>query len=392
MPSGACVLRYEGARGVTWSVKFRDADGRQVRERLGREADGWNRQRAERELGKRLDRVERERWRKPTEETLASLVDEFLGEYLPSRGRRRSTVIDYTNTLHNHVLPALGENVTLATIEARPELLDRYIALKRREGLAPKTIANHLRTLSAMFEYAHRRRRMQVNPVKLLEPLHVPTPETPVLREEEVAALINVYRVAEADAEAAERDWWALARRLTTFALGTALRRGEILALRWQDVELLERRLHVRRAFVRGEMGEPKSRAGRRTIAFGPRTAEVLEEQYAASRYRSPVSLVFGHPALGTPLDGSKISAYMRRAIVKAGIERRIRPWHDLRHTALTHDAAAGNPAVYVQARAGHAQATMTERYVHAAQVTFPGAAERAEDRVFARLEVNADD
>lgn len=179
MPSGACVLRYDGARGVTWGVKFRDVDGRQVRERLGREADGWNRQRAERELGKRLDRVERERWRKPTDETLSALVDEFLDEYLPSRGRRRSTILDYTNTLRGHVLPALPEGVTLATIEASPELLDRYIARKRREELAPKTISNHLRTLSAMFEYTRRRRRMQTNPVELLEPLHVPTPEMP---------------------------------------------------------------------------------------------------------------------------------------------------------------------------------------------------------------------
>ncbi len=384
MPSGACVLRYEGTRGVTWSVKFRDTDGRQVRERLGREADGWNRQRAERELGKRLDRVERERWRKPTDETLQTLVDEFLDEYLPSRGRRRSTILDYRNTLRGHVLPALGSDTALATIETRPELLDRYIARKRREKLSPKTISNHLRTLSAMFEYARRRRRMQTNPIALLEPLHVPTPETPVLREEEVAAVLNAYRVAEHAAEPAEAEWWALARRLTAFALGTALRRGEILALRWSDVEMLERRLHVRRSFVRGEMGEPKSRAGRRTIGYGPRTAAVLEEQWQASRYRSSESLVFCHPALGTPLDPSKVSGYMRKAIAKAGIERPIRPWHDLRHTALTHDAAAGNPAVYVQARAGHAQATMTERYVHAAQVAFPGAAERAEDRVFA--------
>ena len=74
---------------------------------------------------------------------------------------------------------------------------------------------------------------------------------------------------------------------------------------------------------------------------------------------------------------------YMRKAIAKAGIERPIRPWHDLRHTALTHDAASGNPAVYVQARAGHAQATMTERYVHAAQVAFPRAADKAEERRF---------
>jgi integrase len=371
MPSGECVLRYEGAKGVTWSIKFRDVDGLQVRERLGREADGWNRDRAERELGKRQDRVKRERWRKPTDETLAALVGEFLDEYLPSRGRRKSTVLDYTNTLRGHVLPALGQTTTLAAIEASPELLDRYIARKRREKLAPKTISNHLRTLSAMFEYARRRRRMQVNPVELLEPLHVPTPDTPVLREEEVAALLNAYKLLEGAAEAAERPWWAAARRLTAFALGTALRRGEILALRWQDVELLDRRLHVRRSFVRGEMGEPKSKAGRRTIGFGPRTADVLEEQWKASVYRSPESLVFCHPQLGTPLDGSKISTYMRKAITKAGIERPIRPWHDLRH----------------KARAGHAQATMTERYVHAAQVAFPGAAEKAEERLFAGVE-----
>jgi integrase len=130
-------------------------------------------------------------------------------------------------------------------------------------------------------------------------------------------------------------------------------------------------------------MGEPKSRAGRRTISYGPRTADVLDEQFKASRYRDGDSLVFCHPQLGTPLDASKMSGYMRKAVKAAGITRPIRAWHDLRHTALTHDAATGNPAVYVQARAGHAQASMTERYVHAAQLTFPGAAERAEERLF---------
>jgi hypothetical protein len=133
----------------------------------------------------------------------------------------------------------------------------------------------------------------------------------------------------------------------------------------------------------RGDRGSGRRHTRRRTIGYGPRTADVLDEQYQSSRYRSPESLLFCHPALGTPLDPSKVSRYMRKAISAAGIERTIRPWHDLRHTALTHDAAAGNPAVYVQARAGHAQATMTERYVHAAQVAFPGAAERAEDRIF---------
>jgi integrase len=117
----------------------------------------------------------------------------------------------------------------------------------------------------------------------------------------------------------------------------------------------------------------------------------VLDEQFRTSVYRAPDSLVFCQPQLGTPLDPSKVSSYIRKAIKKAGIERPVRPWHDLRHTALTHDAAAGNPAVYVQARAGHAQATMTERYVHAAQVAFPGAAERSEERLFSQLRRDED-
>jgi hypothetical protein len=74
--SGACVIRREGKRAVVWSVKFRDASGRQVWERLGAEPR-WNRQRAERELEKRLDRVERERWAKPSGETFAAFVSEW---------------------------------------------------------------------------------------------------------------------------------------------------------------------------------------------------------------------------------------------------------------------------------------------------------------------------
>ena len=72
-------------------------------------------------------------------------------------------------------------------------------------------------------------------------------------------------------------------------------------------------------------------------------------------------------------------------ALARAGIEKPFRVWHGLRHTALTH-AAAVNPQAYVQMLAGHSQGSITERYVHAAQVAFPGAAERAEARIFAEM------
>jgi hypothetical protein len=50
------------------------------------------------------------------------------------------------------------------------------------------------------------------------------------------------------------------------------------------------------------------------------------------------------------------------------------------------HGEAVGNPNAYVQAKAGHSQFSVTERYVHAAQVAFPGAAERSEERIFGAL------
>jgi integrase len=140
-------------------------------------------------------------------------------------------------------------------------------------------------------------------------------------------------------------------------------------------------------------MTTPKSRTSRRTVELveGGHVLAAFEEQWQASRYRCDESLVFGHPALGTPLDPSALSRhYMRPALKAAGIERRFRPWHDLRHTALTHEAAV-NPAAYVQMRAGHSNGSITERYVHAAQVAFPGAAERGEARIFAEVRHDED-
>ena len=102
------------------------------------------------------------------------------------------------------------------------------------------------------------------------------------------------------------------------------------------------------------------------------------------SRYRGDEDLVFGHPQLGTPLDPSELTrSYVKKALVKAGVTKKIQPWHGLRHTALTMDAAVGNPNAYVQAKAGHSQFSITERYIHAAQVLFPGAADRTEARLF---------
>jgi hypothetical protein len=113
-------------------------------------------------------------------------------------------------------------------------------------------------------------------------------------------------------------------------------------------------------------------------------TSPTLEHRWATIRWQGDQDYVFCHPQLGTPLDPSKLArTYMKQALTEAGITKPFRPFHDLRHTSLTHTAAAGNPTIYVQARAGHAHASITERYLHATQTQFPDAVERSEQRIF---------
>ena len=131
-------------------------------------------------------------------------------------------------------------------------------------------------------------------------------------------------------------------------------------------------------------------RAGRWTIPLGDGAIGALEEHFTGSRHRAPESIVFCHPALGTPLDPSKLTRYARKALDQAGVGEGFRPWHGLRHTALTETAAAGIPAMFVPAKAGHAQGSTTERDFHAPRTSYPDAAELAEARLFLRTSAEA--
>jgi integrase len=376
------VWRYEGARGVSWRIRYRDASGRRIMETLGKEP-AWSRKRAEQELRRRLVDVEREGYIAPERVTLTSFCERWLTEYLPGRGLKLTTVEGYKQTIRKHLLPSLGR-YTLQELERHPELVDRYVTQKMRQGYAPKTVLNQLLCLQVILKRAVRWRLISRNPVSDCERPRVEQPELYVLSEVEIAGLDSAYRVLETDAGEEEKVWWELASTITFVCLGTAMRRGELLALRWRHVHLLEGRVHVREALVRGRFTSPKSRSGKRLLELGPRTLTLLQEHWQRTPFQGDDELVFCHPLLGTPLDPSKLTRlYMRPALRRAGIEKPFRPFHDLRHTALTHEAAAGNPMAYIQLKAGHSQAQVTERYIHAAQVLFPGAAVRGEARMF---------
>ncbi|HUP22978.1 MAG TPA: tyrosine-type recombinase/integrase [Thermoanaerobaculia bacterium] len=381
-PKWGRVWRYEGTHGVVWRIRYRDASGRRVLETLGKEP-AWSRKRAEQELRRRLVDIEREGYVHPEKITLAAFCERWLSEYLPGRGLKLTTVDGYRQMIRKHLVLALGKH-TLQELERRPEFVDRYVTLKMRQGYSPKTVTNHLLCLQVILKRAVRWRLISRNPVSDCERPRVEQPELHVLSEVEIARLLSAYRQLETDSEDDSKLWWHIARTITVVALGTAMRRGELLALRWRDVHLLEGRVQVREALVKGRFTTPKSRSGRRLIELGPRTRALLQEHWQRTHFRGDDELVFCHPELGSPLDPSKLTRiYMRPALKHAGITKPFRPFHDLRHTALTHEAAAGNPMSYIQLKAGHSQSQITERYIHAAQVLFPGAAAKGEARMF---------
>ena len=266
MPRGAAVVRYEGKRGAVWRVKYRDAAGKQVLETLGPDPP-WTERMAQRELGKRLAAVD-EGFRKPDRVTFGDFAQRFVRDYMPGRNLKRSTTENYRYILDGHLLPFFGDLV-LSELEAQPELIDAYVALKAQGGLSTKTIQNHLLLLNVMLRRAVVWRLMRSNPVSSIDRPSLVQPEMNVLTETEIARLANAYDELIAEDIRGRAPWWALGKAIVLTALGTALRRGELVGLRWGAVNLLEAKIEVRETYVRGRVTTPKSRASKRVVELG---------------------------------------------------------------------------------------------------------------------------
>ena len=132
----------------------------------------------------------------------------------------------------------------------------------------------------------------------------------------------------------------------------TGMRQGELLALRWMDVDWMAHRVRVRRNFVRGKFGTPKSKRSSRSIPLADEVARELELLFQRSSYQSDEDLVFAHPRTGKPMDRSRLLKRFKSALKRGGV--REARFHDLRHTFGTRMAAAGVPMRTIQEWMGH--------------------------------------
>ncbi len=215
----------------------------------------------------------------------------------------------------------------------------------RRNGKGAKTIQNAITLLYQVFEFGQRKGWCEANPCERVDrPQVEENADIRFLEMEEVEALLAAVRD---DDRFGPTD-----RALYLTATMTGLRQGELLALRWRDIDWPAGRVRVRQNYVRGHCGTPKSRRGSRSVPLADRVAGELERHFQRSAYQADDDLVFCHPYTGQVLDHSALSRRYKKALRKPKV-REVR-FNDLRHTFGTQMAGAGVPMRTLQEWMGH--------------------------------------
>ncbi len=291
--------------------------------------------------------------------TLAEWLDAWLAD---CQGRVRPTTYRrYADITRLHLSPALGGHQVAALT---PQHVNGFLTAKLAGGLAPRSVAHLRAVLRTALTAAMAADLVSRNVAQLARPPKVPAPE----RKDWTAA--DVDAVLAAVAGTAEEAPVAV-------SLLAGLRQGEVLGLRWQDIDLAGHALQVRQALQRQAVDpgsrrrefvavEPKSRTSRRRVPMNDRLAAVL----TLHRFREEakrVTLDLDPPALPDyvftsadcrPLEGTGLTKRFERRLSDAGLAPRT--WHDLRHGFASRLADAGVDLLVISRLLGHSGVGIT--------------------------------
>jgi integrase len=290
-------------------------------------------------------------------QTVAQMMQYWLDTYVRHRCAAK-TVDDYERTIRVHIIPALG---AIQAQKLTPDVLQKFYGDKLAAGCGPRTVELcHLR-LSQALDQSVKLGLLTRNVADLVTPPRVPRKPRQTWDEEQARRFLAV-----ADQSGRGPIW--------IVALATGMRRGELLGLRWQDVDFERDILSVRQTVgaLRGkpDVKPPKTRSSIRDVPVPSEVMAALREHRRRQNEQrlalGPVwednDLVFA-AANGRPIYPDNLKRDFERLVHLAGVPRiRI---HDQRHTHVTLAIAAGADIGAVSQRIGHSRTSITMDVYH---------------------------
>jgi len=283
-------------------------------------------------------------------------LQNFLAEWIRTHSSkvRDRTIYGYRNVLKRYVSPRLG-HVPLTRLQ--PSHIEELYASLLGEGLSPRTITQLHRILKKSLKQALRWNYIGRNPLDLVDPPRFEKKEMTALNSDQLHQLLD----------GASRTPYGMPISLAAF---TGLRRGELVGLKWPDVDMESQTISVRRevVFVPGKghlVTNPKSAKSRRVVDVSPIVIERLQEHLSAQgiqrQYAGVVwkdeGWVFAGPD-GRHLNPNTLSRGFLRLRKELGLPPVV--LHSLRHTHASLLLQAKTPMKVVQERLGHSTIAIT--------------------------------
>ncbi len=356
MASGHLEKRYKNS----WTIVLdlgRDENGK--RKRVVKSFKGTKRE-AEKELARLITEAEQGVFVVPSNSTVADLLKAWLDKYARPN-LARTTVEGYEIAINKHLIPALG---AVPLEKLTPLMIQSYCADKLKQ-VSPRTVQLHYTVLREALSHAVKWQLLARNPADAVDRPKYKRPDIGSLNAQELQKFLAYVRRSQ------HQDY-----NLIVLAVFTGMRLGELLALRWDDVDLDQGRIFVRRAaHYTGEVGiyeaDPKTEKSRRQIILPPTAVRALKQQKEAVDRAKKLQpelyedndLVF--PTIDGKMQNPKNVSHRFSALAKkAGFPGLT--FHGLRHTHASLLLAEGVHPKVVQERLGHSTISITlDTYSH---------------------------
>ncbi|NME98843.1 site-specific integrase [Aneurinibacillus aneurinilyticus] len=351
---------YFRKRGSKWSFSIDIGRNPETGKRKQKTVSGFKtKKEAEKVCAELIAQIENGSYVNASSDTFGPFILNYM-ETVAKQETRPSTYYSQLSVVKNHLVPELGR-VKLKDLS--PIHLQKFYNMKLKEGLSNNYVRKMHGVINKALNTALKWGMISKNPGSLVKPPRANKRDIHVWSMEQANHFLEFMK--------GKRNYIVF-----VLAIYTGMRRGEILALRWQDCNLDEGKLSVRQTLYgtgidQLQFRETKTKAARRVISLPPFVVNCLKKHKTeqneqklrlGNAYKS-LDLVVATP-LGTPVEPNTMNDYFQKQTKHAGLP--VIRFHDLRHTHATILLRMGENPKLVSERLGHASVTITlDTYSH---------------------------